>query len=49
LRIGGILVVPVGDTEKDQTMCRITRLSANEFQTEKLDKFRFVPFLEGTE
>ena len=28
---------------------KTARLSANEFQTEKLDTFRFVPFLEGTE
>jgi protein-L-isoaspartate(D-aspartate) O-methyltransferase len=49
LSINGILIVPIGNTEKDQIMCRITRLSANDFQTEKLDTFRFVPFLEGTE
>jgi protein-L-isoaspartate(D-aspartate) O-methyltransferase len=43
---GGILVVPVGD-ETSQQMLKITRLNATEFKVEKLDFFRFVPFLKG--
>lgn len=45
LAVGGILVIPVG--ESVQRMLKITRLSATEFQEERLDNFRFVPFLEG--
>ncbi len=46
LKIGGILVIPVG--EDIQTMFRITRLSETEFEEEKKGSFRFVPFLGGT-
>ncbi|MBK6993575.1 MAG: protein-L-isoaspartate(D-aspartate) O-methyltransferase [Lewinellaceae bacterium] len=45
LAIGGILVIPVG--ESVQKMLKIKRISATEFQEERLDDFRFVPFLEG--
>lgn len=45
LAVGGILVIPVG--ESVQQMLKITRISATEFQEERLDNFRFVPFLEG--
>jgi len=46
LKIGGILVVPVGDVNVQQ-MFKITRISETEFLEEKLDNFRFVPFLKG--
>ena len=46
LKIGGFMVIPVGKTV--QKMHRITRLSETEFQIEKFDRFRFVPFVEGT-
>jgi protein-L-isoaspartate(D-aspartate) O-methyltransferase len=45
LKVGGICVIPVG--KKDQYMYKITRISASEYQKDKLDAFRFVPFLEG--
>ncbi len=45
LAIGGILVIPVG--ESVQRMLKITRLSATAYKEERLDDFRFVPFLEG--
>ena len=44
---GGILVIPVG--EGVQMMYRITRLSETEFYEERLDSFRFVPFLQGVQ
>lgn len=44
LRIGGKLVVPVGDRES-QVMYRITRESENEFREEKLKHFKFVPLI----
>jgi protein-L-isoaspartate(D-aspartate) O-methyltransferase len=45
LKIGGILIIPVGD--EVQTMVKITRTSETAWQEEMLDNFRFVPFLEG--
>ena len=44
LRIGGILVIPVGD-EKSQKMVTVLRISENEFDKIVLDTFRFVPLL----
>ena len=46
LKIGGMLVIPVGD-RKGQQMLRITRLSVSEFGMEKKGNFRFVPFVKG--
>ncbi len=46
LRIGGILVIPVGDSES-QTMYSIVRLDKNEFQRTSFGEFLFVPMLEG--
>jgi len=45
LRIGGVLVIPVGD--KIQKMLRITKISANQVESEDFGDFRFVPFLKG--
>ena len=42
---GGILVIPVGN--EVQTMYRITRQQRDTYQEERLDAFRFVPFLPG--
>jgi protein-L-isoaspartate(D-aspartate) O-methyltransferase len=44
LSLGGKLVIPVGNNERQQ-MLRITRLSENEFKTEEFDYFAFVPLL----
>ncbi len=44
LKIGGILVIPVG--EKTQKMNIITRKSAKEFEKRILGDFKFVPLLE---
>ncbi|MEX0965874.1 MAG: protein-L-isoaspartate(D-aspartate) O-methyltransferase [Bacteroidia bacterium] len=44
LRMGGILVVPVGSREL-QTMYRITRTGDHDFRTEAMDDFRFVPLI----
>ena len=46
LKIGGVMVIPVGSRDF-QTMTKVTRISENRFNIEKLDKFRFVPFLKG--
>ena len=44
LKIGGKLVIPVGD--KVQIMTVFTRTSATEFKKEEFGEFRFVPLLE---
>lgn len=50
LKIGGILVIPVGDRSK-QSMVKITKTSATEIQKEEFEGFAFVPLLgkEGWE
>jgi protein-L-isoaspartate(D-aspartate) O-methyltransferase len=50
LKIGGILVIPVGDRSK-QSMVKITKKSATEIHKEEFEGFAFVPLLgkEGWE
>ena len=45
LKIGGRLVIPVGDDE--QIMTRVIRVSEKEFSKKEFGNFRFVPFLKG--
>ncbi|MEL7222649.1 MAG: hypothetical protein AAGJ93_15105 [Bacteroidota bacterium] len=47
LKIGGLLVIPVG--EKQQRMLRIRRIAEQEWIEEDFGDFRFVPFLSGVE
>lgn len=47
LKIGGKLVIPVGNLEK-QEMLRITKIAENEYFTEQFGDFSFVPMLERT-
>lgn len=44
LRVGGILVIPVGDA-KTQQMLRITKTAENKVRTETFTNFKFVPLL----
>jgi len=44
LKIGGILVIPVGD-KKTQKMMRLTKKSATKIVQEEFDNFAFVPLL----
>ena len=44
LKIGGMLLIPVGD--KKQIMTLFTRKSAKEFEKQELGDFAFVPMLE---
>ncbi|MCC2546215.1 protein-L-isoaspartate(D-aspartate) O-methyltransferase [Hymenobacter sp. BT175] len=44
LRVGGALVIPVGD-EQVQRMMRVVRESEDEFSKEVFEEFRFVPLL----
>jgi protein-L-isoaspartate(D-aspartate) O-methyltransferase len=45
LAIGGKLVLPVGNSYGDQTLCRIARLSDTEFERVDLDAVCFVPLV----
>ena len=44
LKIGGILVIPVGD-ENSQEMITVLRVAENDFERIVLDTFRFVPLV----
>lgn len=44
LKIGGVLVIPVGPIGGIQELWRVTRVSADEFQSASLGGVRFVPF-----
>ncbi|WP_050528680.1 protein-L-isoaspartate(D-aspartate) O-methyltransferase [Pseudorhodobacter aquimaris] len=46
LKIGGIMVVPVGQSDAVQTLIKVTRLEKG-FDYEELRPVRFVPLLEG--
>ncbi len=48
LAIGGYLVIPIGDDEV-QTMWRYTKLTDGTIKSETFGKFKFVPFLKGTQ
>lgn len=45
LKVGGVLIIPVGKTNEVQKMVKITKTSAETFDTKVLDGFRFVPLL----
>ena len=48
LAIGGHMVIPIGD-EQSQTMWRYTKQPDGTIKSEAFGKFKFVPFLKGTE
>jgi len=48
LKIGGVLVIPVGEGEKQQ-MQRFTKQSETEFSREEFGDFSFVPMLQDRE
>jgi protein-L-isoaspartate(D-aspartate) O-methyltransferase len=45
LKIGGRLVIPVGANRRLQELLRVTRVTADEYQTEELAHVRFVPLV----
>lgn len=47
LKIGGRMVIPIGNSDR-QNMVLITRLSEEDFETDKHGSFVFVPMLKGT-
>jgi protein-L-isoaspartate(D-aspartate) O-methyltransferase len=48
LGIGGHLVIPIGGDDS-QTMWRYTKVAEGEIKSEAFGKFKFVPFLKGTQ
>ena len=48
LAIGGYLVIPIGGDDV-QTMWRYTKVTETEIRSESFGKFKFVPFLKGTQ
>lgn len=46
LRVGGIMVVPVGQSDAVQSLIKVTRGEAG-FDYEELRPVRFVPLIEG--
>jgi len=46
LRIGGIMVLPVGQSDHVQTLIKVTKLERG-FDYAELADVRFVPLLEG--
>ena len=47
LRIGGIMVLPVGQSDAVQTLLRVTRTAEKGFDYDELRPVRFVPLIEG--
>ena len=45
LKIGGKLVIPVGENQQEQDLMRITRETDGSFTEEKLTRVRFVPLI----
>ena len=47
LRLGGIMVLPVGQSDTVQTLLRVTRTGEKGFDYDELRPVRFVPLVEG--
>jgi protein-L-isoaspartate(D-aspartate) O-methyltransferase len=45
LAIGGRIVMPVGSEQRAQQLVRVTRVSENDFDQERLGHVRFVPLI----
>lgn len=45
LKVGGRLVIPVGENQQEQVLMRITRETDDSFTEEKLTRVRFVPLI----
>jgi protein-L-isoaspartate(D-aspartate) O-methyltransferase len=47
LRVGGIMVIPVGPEGEEQRMLKIRRTGETKWTEEELGRCQFVPFVEG--
>jgi protein-L-isoaspartate(D-aspartate) O-methyltransferase len=45
LKVGGRLVLPIGDEDESQTLVRMTRLGEHEYRSDELGDVRFVPLV----
>lgn len=48
LKVGGIMIIPVGPEGKEQILLKIRRVAEDQWTEEELGRCAFVPFLEGT-
>ena len=48
LAVGGVMVVPVGETSHAQVLLKVTRMPAD-VDVQELLQVRFVPLLDGVE
>ncbi|MEA2940173.1 MAG: hypothetical protein QOD09_702 [Bradyrhizobium sp.] len=49
LKVGGRLVIPIGDPDQAQELIKLTRRSKTSFEEEHLGAVRFVPLVGGSE
>src|SRR5436305_10617279 len=49
LKVGGSLVIPIGDPDQAQELVKLTRRSKTSFEEEHLGAVRFVPLVGGSE
>jgi len=47
LKIGGTMIIPVGEEDAEQEMIKVQRKSETAFSQKKMGAFRFVPMLEN--
>lgn len=47
LKVGGIMVIPIGPEDKEQRLLKIRRTAENQWTEEDLGRCAFVPFREG--
>ncbi|MGY4234969.1 protein-L-isoaspartate(D-aspartate) O-methyltransferase [Bradyrhizobium sp. USDA 4449] len=47
LKPAGRLIMPLGDTDKWQRLCKLTRLDDDSFSEEEVEQVRFVPLVSG--
>jgi protein-L-isoaspartate(D-aspartate) O-methyltransferase len=47
LKIGGLMIIPVGPEGKEQQLLKITRTGESSWTEENLGPCQFVPFLDG--
>lgn len=47
LKVGGWMVIPIGDQDKGQIMTKITRVTESEFAQKTYGNFAFVPMLKN--
>jgi protein-L-isoaspartate(D-aspartate) O-methyltransferase len=47
LKFGGVMIVPVGQSDAVQSLIKVTRTGQNSFDYEELRPVRFVPLVEG--